>query len=56
MNTNIFKEKVTKATDEVECDQLAIQWLRDVAKDHGKEGAMADKLLDIVAELLDIDA
>jgi len=39
---------------ESEIDTLCLRWLKDAAKDSGKEGEQAQALLDQVAKLLEI--
>jgi hypothetical protein len=51
-----FKDEVKKLEDECDIDALCIRWLRGVSHDQGKEGEHAEKLLEVVAELLGIYA
>lgn len=56
MNINEFKHAVeTTDSDDIErLTQLAVMHLRNVAQDCGKEGGIADYLLNIIEKLLEI--
>lgn len=51
-----FKAETEKLNDECEIDSLCIRWLRAMTHDHGKDGKRAEKLIGVVAEMLDIYA
>ena len=47
---------LTKQFDEVQIDQFAIDWLVRQTAEFGEPGRIAERLLGIVSDLLDIDA
>ena len=49
-----FKAEVSKIDDECDIDSLCIRLLRALTHDHGKDGKRAEKLIVVVAEMLDI--
>lgn len=49
-----FQNRVAAASDDTDLDQACIAWLRSVANDQGKEGAIANALLTQVKVLLEI--
>lgn len=51
-----FKDECANLVDECDVDALCIHWLRGVGISNGKEGEQAQKLLEVVAELLNIYA
>jgi len=52
-----FKAEVEKIEDdECDIDSLCIRWLRTMTHDYGKDGERAEKLIGVVAEMLDIKA
>jgi hypothetical protein len=54
--TDGFKAEVAKINDECDIDSLCIRWLRAMTHDHGKDGERAEKLIEVVTEMLDIYA
>lgn len=55
MTPKIYTE-ISKKFNEVEIDQFAVQWLQSQSSEFGEPGRIARQLLEIVADLLDIDA
>jgi hypothetical protein len=51
-----FQEELMKCQDECDIDSLCLRWLRGMSHDHGKAGEHAEKLLEVVGEMLDIYA
>ena len=54
INLEEFKAEAAKMEDECDIDSLCIRWLRGLSHDHGKSGEHAEKLLEVVADMLDI--
>ena len=53
ISISCFKAAALKITnEELEVDDLCFQWLKAAAKEYGKEGQLAIKLLDIVKEII----
>lgn len=52
--TKSFKQRAAECANENDIDELCIEWLKQISKDHGARGHIARELLDTTARLMAI--